>query len=41
VEGEFSAGDLASNTNGALGCGVGPAVSNGTNWKGLYSGTTY
>jgi hypothetical protein len=29
---------MASNTNGALACGAGPAVCNGTNWKNLYSG---
>ncbi len=34
-------GDRASNTNSSLACGVGPAVSNGTSWKNLYSGTTY
>lgn len=34
-------GDRATNTNSALACGVGPAVSNGSNWKNLYSGTTY
>lgn len=34
-------GDAANNTNAALACGVGPAVSNGTNWKNVYSGTTY
>lgn len=33
-----NAGDLASNNNAALACGVGPVVSDGTNWKGLYSG---
>jgi hypothetical protein len=32
---------LATNTNGALACGVGPAVCNGTRWKNLYSGLTY
>jgi hypothetical protein len=34
-------GDRATNTNAALACGVGPAISNGTNWKNLYSGTVY
>lgn len=34
-------GDRATNTNNALACGVGPAVSNGTNWKNLYTGATY
>lgn len=34
-------GDRATNTNNALACGLGPAVSNGTNWKNLYTGTTY
>lgn len=35
-------GDLAYNTNGALGCGTGPAVYQTTaaKWKGLYSGAT-
>jgi hypothetical protein len=35
-------GDLAFNTNGALGCGTGPAVYQATagKWKGLYSGAT-
>lgn len=34
-------GDKATNTNAALACGVGPAVSNGTAWKNIYTGTTY
>ena len=34
-------GDKANNTNGALACGAGPAISNGTNWKNIYSGTVY
>lgn len=34
-------GDTAYNTNAGLACGVGPAVSNGTNWKNVYSGATY
>jgi hypothetical protein len=34
-------GDQASNTNSALSAGVGRAVSNGANWKNLYTGTTY
>ena len=34
-------GDLAYNTNAALSSGVGPSVCNGTNWKNLYTGTTY
>jgi hypothetical protein len=34
-------GDKAWNTNAALACGVGPAVSDGTNWKNLFSGATY
>ncbi|PCN47024.1 hypothetical protein Csp2054_14370 [Curtobacterium sp. 'Ferrero'] len=35
-------GDVAFNTNAALGCGVGPALYNTTaaKWKGLYSGAT-
>lgn len=34
-------GDMAYNTKGALACGVGPVVCNGTNWKNLYTGATY
>lgn len=34
-------GDMATNTNGALACGVGKAISNGTNWKNIYSGAVY
>lgn len=34
-------GDLVNNSNAGLACGVGPAVYNGTNWKNLYTGTTY
>jgi hypothetical protein len=34
-------GDMAYNSNNALSCGQGPAVCNGTLWKGLYSGATY
>lgn len=34
-------GDMANNTNAGLSCGAGPAVSNGTAWKNLYSGATY
>jgi hypothetical protein len=34
-------GDRAYNTNGALACGAGPVVSNGTNWKHLYTGSIY
>lgn len=34
-------GDTAHNTNAGLACGAGPAVSNGTNWKNVYSGATY
>lgn len=34
-------GDAAYNTNAALACGVGPAVSNGTNWKNTYSAAIY
>lgn len=35
-------GDVAFNTNAALGCGTGPAVysSAAAKWKGIYSGTT-
>jgi hypothetical protein len=34
-------GDAAFNTNSGLACGVGPAVSDGTNWKNVYSGAVY
>ena len=34
-------GDTANNTNAALACGIGPAISNGTNWKNTYSGAVY
>jgi len=34
-------GDRAHNTNAALACGVGPVVSDGTNWKHVYTGATY
>lgn len=34
-------GDTANNTNRALACGAGSAMSNGTNWKNPCSGTTY
>jgi hypothetical protein len=34
------AGDVATNTNAALACGVGPVISNGTLWKHLYTGAT-
>lgn len=38
-------GDVAYNTNGALACGLGPAVYRAggapNGWKGLYSGTVY
>lgn len=34
-------GTAAYNTNAALACGVGPVVSDGTNWKNLYSGVVY
>lgn len=34
-------GDRAINTQASLACGVGPAVSNGTNWKNIYSGAVY
>ena len=36
-----NAGDLAYNTNGALSCGAGPVICNGTLWKHLYTGATY
>jgi len=36
-----TAGDMARNTNAGLSCGAGPVVSNGSLWKGLYSGATY
>lgn len=32
------AGDMAYNTNGGLGCGEGPVICDGTNWKHLYTG---
>ena len=35
-----TAGDVVTNTNAALACGVGPVVSNGTLWKHLYTGAT-
>lgn len=31
-------GDTAYNTNAGLACGVGPVVSDGTNWKHMYTG---
>lgn len=34
-------GDTAYNTNAGLACGVGSAVSNGTNWKNLYTAAIY
>jgi hypothetical protein len=34
-------GDIANNTNAGLACGVGKAISNGTNWKNIYSGAVY
>jgi hypothetical protein len=38
-------GDMANNTNGALGAGVGVAISSGSgaagSWKNLFSGSTY
>jgi hypothetical protein len=34
-------GDRAYNTNSALSCGAGPVISDGTNWKNLYTGATY
>jgi hypothetical protein len=30
-------GDRAYNTNAALGCGVGPAISDGSQWKNIYT----
>jgi hypothetical protein len=36
-----TAGDTAYNTDAARSCGVGPVVSDGTNWKGLFSGATF
>ena len=36
-----SNGDQAYNSNAALSCGAGLVVSNGTNWKNIYSGLTY
>lgn len=35
-----TAGDIVTNTNAALACGVGPVISNGTLWKNLYTGAT-
>lgn len=29
------------NHNGALSCGTGPVIYNGTTWKHLYTGLTY
>lgn len=34
-------GDQANNTNAALSSGAGRSISNGTNWKNIYSGATY
>lgn len=34
-------GDKANNSNGSLACGTGPATSNGSNWKNIYSGSVY
>lgn len=34
-------GDQCYNTNAALACGAGTVLSNGANWKNLYSGSTY
>jgi hypothetical protein len=34
-------GDAANNTNGGLACGLGPATSNGTNWKNIYTGSVF
>ncbi|MEA5053970.1 MAG: hypothetical protein VB093_11080, partial [Propionicimonas sp.] len=34
-------GAAATNTNAGLSCGLGPAISDGSTWKNLYSGTTY
>ena len=36
-----AAGDMATNTNAALSCGVGPVICDGTTWKHLYTGATY
>jgi hypothetical protein len=36
-----SNGDTAYNTNAALACGIGPAVSDGMSWKNVYSGAVY
>jgi hypothetical protein len=35
-----SAGDMAYNTNAALSCGAGLVLTDGTNWKNLFSGAT-
>lgn len=34
-------GDRATNNNAALACGSGPVISDGTNWKHLYTGAIY
>lgn len=34
-------GDQATNTNSALGAGIGRAISDGTSWKNIFSGATY
>ena len=34
-------GDRAYNTNASLACGVGPVISDGTNWKHTYTGAIY
>jgi hypothetical protein len=34
-------GNVCYNTDGALTCGTGPVVCDGTNWKNLYTGATY
>lgn len=36
-----TASTMATNTNAALSCGVGPAICDGTNWKNIFSGSTY
>jgi len=34
-------GDRANNVNAGLACGTGPCVSDGTNWKNVYSAAVY
>lgn len=36
-----SLGDIVYNTNNSLACGIGPVISDGSNWKHMYTGSTY